>query len=83
MHDPTGFDAKASCRAIEEGVRQIERLIEEGNLVQAELAFELTASGVAVDANEDQLARLHRAAEVIGIQPEANSLPPVPGAPRF
>ncbi len=81
MHDLEDFNAEADRRRTEEGVRQIEWFVEQGDLAQAELAFELTATGVAESADEDQLARLRKVAETIGIS--ADGLPPGTVAPRF
>ena len=84
MNDPGRPDAEANRLATERGVRQIERFIEEGRFGSAELAFELTAPGLAEGADEDHLHRLREAAKVVGIDPdEARSgLPPLTGTPR-
>ncbi|MCQ8278881.1 hypothetical protein NFI95_10520 [Acetobacteraceae bacterium KSS8] len=81
MHDLEDSDAEADRRRTEEGVRQIEWFVEQGDLAQAEIAFELTATGVAESADEGQLARLRKAAETIGIS--ADGLPSVAVPPRF
>ena len=40
------------------GIQQIEEFIREGDLSAAECVFELTASGLAVHADQTQMARL-------------------------
>ena len=79
---PSAYPSNLSPFEREKGLRQIERFVEKGDIETAELAFDLTAWGLADGADEDQLTRLRNAAAAIGADPNPSSYGLMLGATR-